>query len=83
MGFAKMDIKNTYPHKRAAVILLMIRAYRLLKNSAKRKKEIQKIFKNSMNKAYPIKTLKRWNIEAKNIAGKPKEVDKNKKTISG
>lgn len=68
----KWDSRGPRTHKKAAVIPLMIRAYRLLKDKDTRMEEIKLIFGQGINRGYVLRILKRWNKEAEEISKKPK-----------
>lgn len=59
-------------HRKAAVFPLILRAHRILKNNEIKSSEIKSIFKNAIDKGYPIRHLKRWHKEAETIAKRPR-----------
>lgn len=71
--------RTTYPHKKASVVPLFIRAHRLIKDEGVRTCEITKIFNEAVKRGYPVRILKRWNEESKQIAGRPLNQAKSEK----
>lgn len=60
-------------HKKAAILPLLIRAYRLLKDIGVRREEVKNVFGHAISKGYSIKVMRRWNKEAEEVARRPKE----------
>lgn len=59
----------------------MLRAYRLLGGNIQISREIQEIVRQGSRKDYPLRTLKKWIAEAKEISNRPEDEGKVKKTF--
>lgn len=67
-------------HKKAAVLPLLIRAHRILKDATIKGKEVQNIFGKALNKGYPIRVIRRWNKKAEEVAKRPRDDKEESKT---
>lgn len=58
-----------------------MRSYKLLKDTEQRRKEIKTIFNQALKQRYPLRILKKWDNESKDISNRPKVGEKEEKNF--